>query len=196
MDVDGIVKACLAIADDEGIGKVTMRRLSHELGVTPMAIYHHVASKDELLDLVLDESMRVVEPVDPHGTPLDELVRWGQAFHRLLVDHPSLAHEMAARRLEGPVALGAARRVLELLTRAGVEDDRADELLVALFGFVLGSALYRNSRMEESKRRGKRALPDVDGDPRTGLRDRLAAASMTDDRFAGGLAVLIRGYLV
>jgi len=185
----------LAIADDEGIGSVTMRRLSRELGVTPMAIYHHVANKDELLDLVLDESLRAVDPVEPDGDPLDELTRWGQAFHRLLVAHPSLAQEMAARRLEGPVALGAARRVLDLLGRAGVDDDRADELLVALFGFVLGSALYRNSRAEESIRRGRRTLPEVEGERRAGVRERLAAASMTDERFTGGLTTLIRGYL-
>ncbi|ASR01235.1 Transcriptional regulator, TetR family [Gordonia rubripertincta] len=195
LDADRIVKACLAIADEEGIGQVTMRRLSRDLDVTPMAIYHHVANKDELFDLVLDESLRAVEPVDPTGDPFDELMRWGRAFHRLLVDHPSLAQEMASRRLEGPVAVGAAGRILDLLARAGTPDDRADELLVALFSCVLGTAQYRISRNAESARRGGRALPEDFADGRAGMRDRLSDTSITDQRFAAVLTVLIRGYL-
>ncbi|WP_084817290.1 TetR/AcrR family transcriptional regulator [Gordonia sp. HS-NH1] len=195
LDADRIVKACLAIADEEGIGQVTMRRLSRDLGVTPMAIYHHVANKDELLDLVLDESLRAVDPVDPEGGAFDELMRWGADFHRLLVDHPSLAHEMAMRRLEGPVAVGVAGRILALLLRTGVPDEHADELLVALFSYVLGSALYRNSRSAESMRRGGRSLPADFAEGRAGMRDRLADTSITDQRFAGILAVLIHGYL-
>src|SRR3712207_3087264 len=45
-----VVEGALALAEAEGLGAVTIRRLAKELGVTPMALYWHFRSKDELLD--------------------------------------------------------------------------------------------------------------------------------------------------
>src|SRR4028119_2254718 len=45
-----VVEGALALADAEGLGAVTIRRLAKELGVTPMALYWHFRSKDELLE--------------------------------------------------------------------------------------------------------------------------------------------------
>ena len=49
-----IVAAAVRIADAEGVDAVSMRRLADELGVATMTPYTHVASKDELLDLMRD----------------------------------------------------------------------------------------------------------------------------------------------
>ena len=46
--------AALTIADTEGIGALTMRRVAKELGVEAMALYYHVANKDDLLDGMID----------------------------------------------------------------------------------------------------------------------------------------------
>ena len=45
-----VLRAAVDLADDAGIDAVSMRRLAQELGVVPMALYKHVANKDELLD--------------------------------------------------------------------------------------------------------------------------------------------------
>src|SRR5919201_4012821 len=44
-----IIERALAIADEEGLEAVTIRRIAQEFGVTPMALYWHVPNKDELL---------------------------------------------------------------------------------------------------------------------------------------------------
>src|SRR5580704_14285830 len=44
-----IVDRALEIADAEGRDAITIRRLAQDFGVTPMALYWHVANKDELL---------------------------------------------------------------------------------------------------------------------------------------------------
>src|SRR5919199_6327039 len=53
-----VVEGALALADAEGLDAVTIRRLANELGVTPMALYWHFKTKDDLLaglaDRVLD----------------------------------------------------------------------------------------------------------------------------------------------
>src|SRR5712691_9801850 len=43
-----VLHAAVALADEAGVGAVSMRRLGQELGVVPMALYKHVAGKDEL----------------------------------------------------------------------------------------------------------------------------------------------------
>jgi AcrR family transcriptional regulator len=50
-----IVRIAIAVADVEGLGAVSMRRLAVELGVGPMSLYRHVAHKDELVTQMADE---------------------------------------------------------------------------------------------------------------------------------------------
>ena len=45
-----ILRAAVALADDDGIDALSMRKLSDGLGVSTMALYRHVAHKDDLLD--------------------------------------------------------------------------------------------------------------------------------------------------
>src|SRR5580658_8382817 len=51
---DEIVRAAIAIADAEGPDAISMRRIARELGAGVMSLYWYVASKEELLELILD----------------------------------------------------------------------------------------------------------------------------------------------
>ena len=53
LDRETVVRAAIELADTEGLERVSMRRLSNRLGVTPMAIYYHLPNKDALLDVVV-----------------------------------------------------------------------------------------------------------------------------------------------
>jgi AcrR family transcriptional regulator len=46
-----IVGAALRLIRERGLDRLTMRAVAAELGVTPMAVYHHIADKDELVRL-------------------------------------------------------------------------------------------------------------------------------------------------
>src|SRR4051812_39413038 len=49
-----VLRAAMAHADEGGIEGLTMRRLAEELGAAPMALYRHVANKDDLVDGLID----------------------------------------------------------------------------------------------------------------------------------------------
>jgi AcrR family transcriptional regulator len=49
-----VIGEAVALADENGIGALTMRRLADRLLVEPMSLYHHVANKDEILDGMVD----------------------------------------------------------------------------------------------------------------------------------------------
>src|ERR1700675_746363 len=63
-----VLQAAVALADEAGLGAFSMRGLAQELGVVPMALYKHVANKEELLDGMVDV---VVGEIDPPLTDTD-----------------------------------------------------------------------------------------------------------------------------
>jgi len=195
LDLTTIVAASLAIADAEGVHRLTMRRLSAELGVTPMAVYHHLDGKEQLLDLVVDESLRGLPVLDVAGDPHRELSAFFLAFHRLLVTHPSLAQAMAGRPLEGPVAMAAGDRVLELLGRAGLDDRAAAEALIGLFSLTLGAGLYRIARSPAGMSRSFPAMTAETTPVAHRLRRQLSEAPADEQQFLGALDRLVRGYV-
>ena len=54
LSVPRIVNQAIGLLDREGVERFSMRRLGHELGVDPMAIYHHLPNKAALFDAVVD----------------------------------------------------------------------------------------------------------------------------------------------
>jgi AcrR family transcriptional regulator len=51
---DRVVRTAVALADRGGLDSLSMRKLADKLGVVPMALYKHIANKDELLDAMVD----------------------------------------------------------------------------------------------------------------------------------------------
>ncbi|BBZ05449.1 hypothetical protein MCHIJ_48860 [Mycolicibacterium chitae] len=192
LDRATVVAAATHLARSVGIENLSMRRLATALDVTPMALYRHLPNKESLLDLVVDESLRSVPPVDPDGPLIPELRNSFGAIYRLAVEQPGLAAAMAARPLEGEVARHLGERVLVLAGRHGFDDNRAAEFLVALFGLTLGTALYRSSRKD---RQARLATAGDDTPTVVRLRDAIAGVSARDDQFLDSLDRLAAGYL-
>lgn len=199
LDVTRVVDAALAIADADGLDQLSMRRLSTELGVTPMAIYHHVAGKEALLDLVADESLRALPEVNTSAPCAAELERTFTELHHLFLAHPALAEAIAQRPLEGPRATRVGEAVLELLARAGVSDADAVSALLALTQYTLGASLYRLSRRRSEDPGGRRErfehLRPEDAPRAHAIRRSLASASDDAIQFGDGLRRLIASYV-
>jgi AcrR family transcriptional regulator len=90
-----ILRAAVELADRDGLGSLSMRRLAEELDVVPMALYRHVANKDELLSALVDTAMG---EIDPPETGLD----WKEAMRRRILSarRMLLRHPWAARVIE------------------------------------------------------------------------------------------------
>src|SRR5215211_6111081 len=81
-----ILRAAVALADEGGVESLSMRRIAQELDVVPMALYKHVANKDEMLDGMVDV---VVGEIDPRPA-----VRWSATRGR----RRSSSHAQSRRR--------------------------------------------------------------------------------------------------
>ena len=125
-----VVAGALALAEAEGLGAVTIRRLAKELGVTPMALYWHFRSKDELLDGM---AASIFEEVDL--SVVDASAAWQEQLRALLGSmlgalraHPSSAILLSRRTASSEGSLRATEVVLEILRRGGFSPAEATQI--------------------------------------------------------------------
>jgi TetR/AcrR family tetracycline transcriptional repressor len=94
-----IVGEALLLVDEEGMEALSMRRLAKELGVDPMAIYHHLPSKRALLFALIEEvfsEMRAPEEVDDPGDWRGRVRAWAHGFRDVARAHPRLVPHLAS----------------------------------------------------------------------------------------------------
>lgn len=127
LDLEAIVETAVGIADDRGLDAVSLRRVADRLGVTPMALYHYVHSKEDLLDAVAERLYGELDLPDGTGGWWDGLVRLAHSTRRVLLAHPWAA-PLFARPLAGPNAHELDEALQRELRRAGFTAAEAREL--------------------------------------------------------------------
>src|SRR6187431_1791712 len=83
-----VLEAAVTLADEVGIEALSMRRLANELGVVPMALYKHVANKEQLLDGMVDVLVSEIEPPAPGLAWKAALREQVLTARRALLGHP------------------------------------------------------------------------------------------------------------
>ncbi len=140
LDTDKVVRAAIDLADEEGVHALTMRRLAERLGFKVMALYNHVANKDELLALMVDAIAGSIEL--PSGS--DEAMRAVRshaiATRAVFVQHP-WAPALWQRYLPGPNRIDHMEGLLRTLDRSGLSADTAHFGFHAVNNHVLGYTL-------------------------------------------------------
>lgn len=136
-----VLRAAIALADDGGIESLTMRRLAQALGFKPMALYHHVAGKDDLLNGIVDLIHEEIEPPARGGDWKQSLRRSAISAHRTLVRHPwacnlTMTTEVSTARLR------YMEEILATLREAGFSADLTHHAYHALDSHVTGFTLW------------------------------------------------------
>lgn len=135
---ESVADRAVALADAEGLDAVTIRRLADELGVTPMALYWHFRTKEELLAGV---GARVLDAVImPAGTG-----EWAGDLRAALValvvamrPHPQLVGQVADQVMVHPLGLALTERALSSLAAAGFEPEPAAYLAMQAMHTAIG----------------------------------------------------------
>jgi AcrR family transcriptional regulator len=89
LSIERIVDTAIQIADDEGLGAVSMSKIATTLGFTTMSLYRYVTSKDDILLLMQDAVCAIPIPAeDEDGEWRDGLRRWAAATIDVMRAHP------------------------------------------------------------------------------------------------------------
>ena len=136
------MRAAIALADDDGIEALSMRRLAKELGVEAMSLYNHVANKSDLLDGMVDSVFAEIELPSPDGIGWREAMRVRCASaRRALNAHPWAVGLMDSRSSPGPATLAHHDGVLGVLLGSGFSLPLAGHAFAALDSYTYGFAL-------------------------------------------------------
>jgi AcrR family transcriptional regulator len=142
---DQVLRAAVILADEGGIGALSMRKLGQALGVEAMSLYNHVAGKEGLLDGMIDIVFGEI------GLP-DGGEGWRQAMRRRAISarevlgrHRWAIGLMESRRSPGPATLRHHDAVLGCLREAGFSVELTAHAYSLLDSYIYGFALQEAS---------------------------------------------------
>ena len=161
-----IVDAYVRIAETDGTGDITLRRLGSELGVDPTAVYRHFRDKDEILATASDRLLaEATEGFTASGHWREDLRTLLLALRTAFMAHP---HALSALQLSAvPMPHGSllVDRSIGSLRQAGLSDEEAILAFEALEDYTLGAAIFDAQATEDSLARWRevyRVLPPGD----------------------------------
>jgi len=135
-----VVRAAIAVADEEGLPAFSMRKVADRLGLKLMSIYTYVPGRAELIGLMIDE-VAGEQPLPPHEGSLRQRLTgvarqlWDE-FHR----HPWLLQVEESRPWIGPHLSDRYEWQLAAIEGAGFTDLEMDQVVTLLANFTAGSA--------------------------------------------------------
>jgi TetR/AcrR family transcriptional regulator, tetracycline repressor protein len=139
IQLDDVVGAAARLIEAEGTAALTMRGVAEACGVTTMALYRHVRTRDELVELVATQAMDdfvLPDAIDSEWRA--EVATVANGMHRFLLEHPEFASIFASRPIDSLVAYRAVERILGALYRAGLDDEAALASYDLVISFIRG----------------------------------------------------------
>jgi AcrR family transcriptional regulator len=138
-----VLRAAIAHADAAGLEALSMRKLAEILAVAPMALYRHVANKDDLVDAMVDVVFAEIGVPSGAGDWKSAMRRRAIAVRDALVRHRWAIGLMEARRNPGPANLRHHDAVIGRLRAAGFSIEMAAHAYSLLDSYIYGFALTK-----------------------------------------------------
>jgi AcrR family transcriptional regulator len=135
-----VVREAIAIADEEGLGAVTMNAVASKLRLTTMAVYRYFPSKEALLDAIIDAGMGPPPRPDPSQSWREQVAAWSLAKRAMLINRPWLAELPFVAAPHGPNWLMWLEALLEPISRTGIPFPDQGEMISIVDGFTRGAS--------------------------------------------------------
>ncbi len=140
-----VLHQAVALADNEGIGALSMRRLGRELDAGAMSLYHHFGNKEELLDGMVDLVFAEIQLPEHPGDWQAAMRARSLSAREVLARHPWAITLMESRTAPGPANLRHHEAVTATLRKAGFSVRMATHANWLLDSFIYGFALQSAS---------------------------------------------------
>jgi AcrR family transcriptional regulator len=138
---DRVLRAAVTFADENGIEALSMRKLAHAVGVEAMSLYNHVASKEDLLDGMIDLVFSEIELPSAAGSWKKAMRQRAISVRAVLARHRWAVGLMESRTSPGPATLRHHDAVLGCLREAGFSLELAAHAYSALDSYIYGFTL-------------------------------------------------------
>jgi AcrR family transcriptional regulator len=198
---DRVVQAAIELADEQGIGSLSMRELARRLGVEAASLYNHVKGKDDLLDGMADWAARQIEfPADGVGWK-DAMRRRAASAREVFARHTWASDLVDSPERESPARWEYVDGVLGILLDAGFSPVLAGKAFFCIdsyiYGFARQAAGPSMDGAADSARASEQVLGAIPADALPNLsRVLIGFAAYTDDDealFNFGLDLILDG---
>jgi AcrR family transcriptional regulator len=141
LTVDLIVDAAAQLVRRDGLASLSMRRLGAALGVDPMAVYHHIAGKRELLALLMERTLGDMAIPDERAPWADRVQQWAVRYWDVVAAHRELALAGLADPRIGAAGLPSTEPLLGAIAQSGLPRELVEPIAFLVVDAVHGSAL-------------------------------------------------------
>jgi AcrR family transcriptional regulator len=138
-----VLRTALGLADQGGLEALSMRKLGQELGVEAMAVYYHLANKDEVLDGIVDLVFAEIHLPVAGADWKTAMRERAISLHDVLARHRWAIGMMEARLNPGPANLRHHDAVIGNLRAAGFDSAMVAHAYSLLDGYIYGFALTK-----------------------------------------------------
>ena len=199
----GIIDAAFAILREEGLNKVTMRRIAEVLDTGPASLYVYVRNTADLHAQILDALLAAVtESLPTEGTWRDRLKQLLTHYMLVLFEYPEIARMTLTTHPSGPNYLALVEHILALLKEGGMPDREAAWMIDLLLLYATANAAEHGTRKsspqaadEDSALAAAISIADANTYPHiTRLNNELLSGS-GPERFKWGIDVFLAGAL-
>jgi AcrR family transcriptional regulator len=164
LTLDRIVEAAIRVADTDGLDAVSMGRVAAEAGTAPMSLYRHVASKDELIHLMVDAAWGTMSPT----ATADEgwrggLARYAWEMRRSAQRHPWVVRVPLRSLPIMPNEVAWFEGALTCLRGTGLSEARKASVILLLSGYVRNLSTVESDIMAAMLAAGQAPLEWMSG---------------------------------
>lgn len=162
VDTETIVATARRILAEEGVAALSMRRVAKEVGTTPMALYHHVRDKDDLLMLTLSGTAATTPRPELPAEPRERLLAVSLHMHDTLARLPWVVEVLSLGDLTDKGALWMVEEIVGAGIDCGLTSAEAVRAYRTIWHCVYGDLVFRHAmrrRAEDPER--KRYFPDM-----------------------------------
>ncbi|WP_285114876.1 TetR/AcrR family transcriptional regulator C-terminal domain-containing protein [Leifsonia sp. fls2-241-R2A-40a] len=145
LSADRVIDAAIELADREGLEGLSMRALAQGFGVVPMALYKHVANKDDLLDGMVDRVWAEVEAPQPELGWREAMRRRSISLRAAMLRHRWAVGMMEARMRPGLSNLHQHNAMMGCLRLSGFSFRTTVHVTSVLDAYVYGFALQEKT---------------------------------------------------
>lgn len=193
LTIERIVEEAIELVDVEGLDALTVRRLAARFDTGSATLYRHVASRDELLVLIVDHVLGEIDLGVGDGTARGQVEALATELRRVLLRHPNLVPALPAAPLQGPNARRGSEVTLAALLAAGFPIEHSVAAYLVLLDYVLGSVFFDSAQLDRHGEVHHGPLA-VTGPSAVIADARDAVASInSDDAFRFGLRAFVDG---
>jgi AcrR family transcriptional regulator len=154
LDYEAITAAAITLADTDGVDAVSMRKIAGRMDHSPMALYRHIGSKDDLTELMYDAVLGELDLAGmPSGSWRADVSRLAVEIRRLHHAHPWIA-QFGHRPTLGPNAQRLREVGLACVDGLGLSIDAMMDVLATVLQFTRGFVEQELGELEAQRRSG------------------------------------------